>query len=136
MEKLTISRVGQTKDIQTKFGLKPKTGVQFKEYGDIWHDIWTSGLKEGQVLEGTRASRDYQGKTYWDFKLPKKDEVMAGAVKEQGDKLEQILNKLTGMNLILQSIREHTVPSRDKQVKVNTEVDYPASEYPEGEIPF
>lgn len=77
MQKYTITRVGSEKEINTKFGPKKKTGVMFKETGDIWHDIWKAAnqLSVGQVLEGTRDSREYNGKIYWDFKLPKKDEV-------------------------------------------------------------
>lgn len=122
METLTISVVGKEKEVQTKFGLKKKQGVQFKEYGAIWHDIFASGLKVGQTLTGERVSRDYEGKTYWNFKLPKKDDITNGT-------LEQILMKLTQMNLLLQSIREHTVPQKkDYQGPVYTEADYPEAD--------
>lgn len=102
MEKLTISRVGQEKEVQTQYGLKKKVGVQFKEYGDIWHDVWKTGLKVGEVLEGTRDSRDYNGKTYWNFKLPKKEERQA----MDFSKVDQVLNKLTSMNLLMLVIAE------------------------------
>lgn len=102
MEKVTISRVGQEKEIQTKFGAKKKTGVQFKEYGEVWHDIWMGGLKEGQELEGTRESREYQGKTYWDFKLPKKEDIQ----NAQNAKLEHILTKVAHNTFLLEQILE------------------------------
>lgn len=101
MEKLTIVRLGQTKDVNTKFGMKKKTGVQFKEYPDVWHDIWSGDLKEGQVVEGTRESREYQGKTYWSFNFPKKN----GATSpEVNDKLERILAGITKLSLKVDQI--------------------------------
>lgn len=111
MEKLTISKVGTEKEVQTKFGLKKKMGVQFNEYPDVWHDVWISGLRVGDVLEGTRSSREWEGKTYWDFKLPKKDDVT-------NTKLEQILNKLTGMSLTLEFIKEATL-TEEKRRELN-----------------
>lgn len=119
METLTIARVGTEKEIQTKFGLRKKMGVQFKEYGDIWHDVWTSGLKVGQTLQGTRASREWEGKTYWDFKLPKRED----ATNSVNEKLETILNKLTQINLALELIQDILIPK--EQGKVPTDVDYP-----------
>ena len=98
MEKLTISRLGQVKDVQTKFGMKKKTGVQFKEYPDVWHDIWSGDLKEGQIVEGTRESRDYQGKTYWNFNFPKNNP------SANNETLERILAVVTKTNLRVESI--------------------------------
>lgn len=99
MEKVTIKRVGEEKEVQTKFGLKKKQGVQFVEYGDIWHDVWASGLKVGETLEGTRKSREWQGKTYWNFDLPKKED-------KNNERMEKILNKLTFIDLRLASLVE------------------------------
>ena len=117
MDKLTISRLGQEKIIETKFGPKKKTGVQFKEYGDIWHDIWAGDLKEGQVVEGTRASREYQGKIYWNFNFPKKDAV-------SNQTLESILKQVTTTNLMVREIYNKTFPSKID----GTNVDYPTPE--------
>lgn len=64
MERLKVTRAGEVKEVNTKFGLKKKQGVQFKEYPNVWHDVWASGIKEGDVLEGTRTSREWEGKTY------------------------------------------------------------------------
>ena len=126
-ETLTISRVGTEKEVQTKFGLKKKQGVQFKEYGDLWHDIWASGLKVGQTLTGTRESREWEGKTYWKFKLPKKEDIVGG-------KLEEILIKLGQFGLVLNQIKEATVKPR--QGVVRTEVDYPEEDIDPEDIPF
>lgn len=122
MEKVTISRVGSEKEVQTKFGLKKKQGVQFNEYGDIWHDVWASGLKVGQELQGTRASREWEGKTYWNFNLPKKSD-------ETNDKLERILNKLTTLTLEVSIIAEAVLTPEVRQ-RMNSsrkpdDIDYP-----------
>lgn len=135
MEKLTISRLGQTKDVQTKFGMKKKTSVQFKEYGDIWHDVWSGDLKEGQVVEGTRESRDYQGKTYWNFNFPKKS---GGVSPEVNDKLERILAGITKANLKLDQIylemakQPRTAESikRDYAPLLDNETDIPTDDVP------
>lgn len=103
MEKVTIARLGQTKDVNTKFGMKKKTGAQFKEYGEVWHDIWSGDLKEGQVLEGTRESREYQGKLYWSFVFPKKS-FAPTASPEIGEKLERILAGITKLSLKVDQI--------------------------------
>lgn len=101
METVKISRVGQAKEIQTKFGLKKKTGVQFEQYPDVWHDVWADGLSVGQELTGDRSSREYNGNTYWDFKLPKKT---GGASIED---ITYIKNKLLSIDLQLSMIAEH-----------------------------
>ncbi len=86
----TIERVGETKQIQTKFGLKDKTGVIFKEFPNVWHDIWAKDLKVGQEVEGERTSREYNGKIYWTFNFPKKSEVAVNAVKDVSHRLQGI----------------------------------------------
>ena len=131
MEKLTISRVGQTKDVQTKFGMKKKTGVQFKEYPEIWHDIWSGDLKEGQIVEGTRESRDYQGKTYWNFNFPKKNPGV------NNETLERILATVTKINLRVENIyAEMARQPRTKEDIVRDYPEIPPEEIPDGEIPF
>ena len=116
MEKLTISNVTADREVQTKYGLKKKQGVQFQEYGTLWHDLWGGGHKKGEILEGTRESREYEGKTYWTFKLPNKESAVIV-------KLEEILIKLGKMGLDIQQIKEATKPK--EQGRVPTEVEYP-----------
>lgn len=134
MEKLTIARLGQTKDVNTKFGMKKKTGVIFQEYDGIWHDIWSGDLKEGQVVEGTRESREYQGKTYWSFNFPKKS---AQASPEISEKLERLLVGQTQIKLSLRQIYDEM----EKRVRTKEEklADYPmlsAEDIPDGDVPF
>lgn len=119
--KLTIEKVGQEKTVQTKFGPKQKRGVIFKEFPNIWHDVWASGLKEGQELEGERVSRDWEGKQYWNFQLPKKENVL-------GHKLEEILNGQTTIKLGINRILALLEPDRPipKGTKVaGTQIEYP-----------
>ena len=98
MQKYTITRIGTEKEVNTKFGLKHKTGVLFKETGDVWHDLWKkkSELTVGQVVEGTRDSREYEGKIYWDFKFPKKDEVLTAKTGDLEKRVTLLENKVFG----------------------------------------
>jgi len=119
MQKYTITRIGTSKDVNTKFGPKQKTGVLFKETGDVWHDIWKAAnqLSVGQVLEGTRESREYNGKIYWDFKLPKKDEVLTAKTGDLEKRVERLETKVFGKV-------EDAMP------------DYPEDDIPPEDIPF
>ena len=123
MEKLTIARLGQTKDVNTKFGMKKKTGVIFKEYDGIWHDVWLGDLKEGQVLEGTRESREWEGKTYWNFNLPRKDDKV---MKE----IETLRSGLTMINLRVVELEKKVFPP----TIAGTDKPYPENNL--GETPF
>ena len=123
MEKLTISRVGQEKVVETKFGPKKKTGVIFTEHPDIWHDIWLGDLKVGQVLEGTREPREYQGKTYWNFNLPRKDDKV---MKE----IEGLRTAQTMLNLRVAELEKKAFPAKI----AGTDVDYPENNL--DETPF
>jgi hypothetical protein len=124
MEKLTIAAAGSDKEIQTKFGLKKKQGIQFKEYGTLWHDVWGGGRKVGEVLEGTRSSREWEGKTYWDFKLPKKDDK----TNEQMFQLENRVRKLEEWQKSLT-----TVKRRESDMKTSNGDPIP---FPMDEDPF
>ncbi len=86
MQKFTITQITADKEIKTKYGDKLKQSCKFKETGEIWHGIWGGGKKIGDVVEGTRESRDFEGKTYWDFKFPKKDEI----VNDMSERLRKI----------------------------------------------
>ena len=126
LETLTISRAGKEKEVQTKFGIKKKQVVQFKETGETWFDVWASGLRDGQQLTGTRESRDWEGKTYWNFRLPKKEDV-------QNQMNEKILNKLTQMNVLLSAIHQHIVPKKFAPVP-SEGIDYPEEDLGEEDI--
>jgi len=70
--KIKVERLGKISDINTKFG--PKQKVSFFSEGkwlSTWMDKRVQNLQVGQELEGEIKSRDYNGKTYYDFELPK-----------------------------------------------------------------
>lgn len=134
MEKVTITRVGQVKMMNTKFGEKPKTGVQFKEYGDLWHDIWRGDLKVGQELEGTRSSREYQGKTYWDFKLPNKDEAARSELSKVQFSMGAIKSRLA---LIEEKLGIKTVEDyKNLNHEPSENIEYPDEQINAEDIPF
>jgi hypothetical protein len=124
METVTISRVGQPKEVETKFGKKTKTGVQFKEHGEVWHDVWVSDLKVGQTLQGERVSRDWEGKTYWNFNLAKKDDRIDG-------KLEEILIKIGMLNLKVEKIFDRLPVNKNSVIS-----SYPEETINPDDIPF
>lgn len=94
MEKLTIEKAGLEKEVKTKNGLVKKQGVQFKEHPGVWHDIWASGLKVGDVLEGERVSREWEGKIYWNFNLPKKSTVELEKIKHDVEVLKTEIGRI------------------------------------------
>lgn len=104
--KLTLTYVGQPKEVQTKFGLKQKNSVKAQEKGDTYLSFWvtpsTRDWKVGDVVEVQDVtSREYQGKTYYDIVMPK---ASGGLPPEVGEKLERILVAVTKMNLKLDTI--------------------------------
>lgn len=90
MEKLTIVRIGEIKTVQytNKRTGKPdsfqKVGFQTREYPDRWFDLIFRGIPpitEGQSYEFELTSREYNGKTYWDAKLPNKEDMLRAEVE-------------------------------------------------------
>lgn len=80
METLTISRVGEPKTINytNKKTGRPdsfqKVGFQTNEYGTRWYDVAFRGnvpVQVGQSYEFETSEREYNGKTYYEAKLPK-----------------------------------------------------------------
>ncbi len=124
IEKMTVARLGEPKTINytNKKTGKPdsfnKVGLLTKEHGEKWYDFTfrgNHGLEVGKQYEFELSSREYNGKTYWDAKFVKPaDKVDV--------KLEQILNKLVGINIDIQILKEHIVPAKEghKGVKYPT----------------
>lgn len=130
--KFTITKTSTPKDIQTRFGLKKKTGVLVAEFPDIWHDVWADGLKVGQVIEGERTSRDWEGKTYWSIQLPKKGEQAVQAVKSVEEKVEQLLTKVGKLEFYFKAWYDLHAKELPKK---SEEIEYPDEINPE-DIPF
>ena len=92
MEKLTISWLGQKKDINTKFGLKQKQSLKATQRNDTYLDFWCSPLTDawriGDTIEVEVKSREYNGKTYYDIVLPKANMGNLAEVYKRFEKLE------------------------------------------------
>lgn len=90
-KKITIKRVSR-KEVNTKFGHKWKVSYQDNEgvwYG-AWAGDWNKDWKEGQVINVTVTSREYNGKTYYDIQAP----------------LETAINKYSGSNIDLSRVNQ------------------------------
>lgn len=131
MEKFKITKITRyTKDkqgvqLKTKDGRDyTRVNLQVAQHGQKWISGFGSNTnvnwKEGDEVELIVKENG----EYLNFSEPKKIDAV-------DEKLEKILNKLTQMNLLLQSIREHTMPQK-KQGAVN----YPEElgEYPENDL--
>ena len=131
MEKFKINKITRyTKDkqgvqLKTKDGRDyTRVNLQVAQHGQKWISGFGSNTnvnwKEGDEVELIVKENG----EYLNFSEPKKIDAV-------DEKLEKILNKLTQMNLLLQSIREHTMPQK-KQGAVN----YPEElgEYPENDL--
>lgn len=132
MEKFKITKI--TRYTTDKQGQKLKTkdgrdytrvNIQTEQYGQKWISGFGSNTnvnwKEGDEVE---LIIKVNGE-YLNFSEPKKIDAV-------DEKLEQILNKLTTFNLVLQQIKEQVVPH--KQGVVKTEVEYPENDLGEPEF--
>lgn len=128
MQKFTITQVTADKSINTKYGAKLKQSCKFKETGDIWHGIWGGGKKVGDVVEGTRESREFEGKIYWDFKFPKKDEVQAIKQTEMDERLRKIEFRL--------GVIEDHLKAKAKSTPEDEPYDYPENDINPEDVPF
>jgi hypothetical protein len=127
--KITLTWIGQPKDVQTKFGPKQKFSVKATQYGDNYLDVWSSPVtrewKVGQEVEVLSVdTREYSGKTYYDVKMPKAN---AGNNEEVMKKLETISNEIVKVKLVLAEVRDVIVPKPTPKV-AGTDIDYPQME--------
>lgn len=126
--KLTIQSLGQSKQIQTKFGLKDKSYIKAKEYGDNYLSYWvgqdTLAWKVGDVIEAEVKSREYNGKTYYDLVLPKKGGF-------SNEKLDGVHDMMLFMKDDIEEIKKFLVA---KLGKVEPEKDPNAPVYPTEEL--
>lgn len=103
-----------------------RVNIQVAEHGQKWVSGFGSkenaNWKEGDTVEITIEQKG----EYLNFSEPKKQDVV-------NEKLEQILNKLTKLNLEIQIIKDKVV---GKEINVPTPegVDYPENDL--GEPPF
>ncbi len=101
-----MNRLGQPKSIaytNKKTGQPDsfqKIGFQANEYPDRWFDFTfrgAHGLNVGESYEMETASREYNGKTYWDAKLPKKQFQPSGDLLRIERKIDAIIAMLNDM---------------------------------------
>ncbi len=125
MQKLTITFIGQPKDVTTKFGPKQKNSIKTIEHGDKYLSYWvspaTSGWAVGQTVEVDQVtSREWQGKTYWDIVMPKKD---APNAKQH----EEVMKYLVPLSILVKELvmwkRDQTGENKNKVP--GTDIDYP-----------
>lgn len=106
--KLTITQLGQVKDIQTQYGMKQKSSIKAKEYNDNWLGYWVgknTNWKVGDVIEVESVNpREYQGKTYYDIKLPKVNDM---AKVEMVALQSEVKNMRVEMNRAFRQIIDH-----------------------------
>lgn len=101
-KQLTITRLGTPKTVNytSKKTGQPdsfnKIGFQVVEFGDRWFDLTfrgQHGLVVGQKREFELSEREYNGKTYYDARLPKQHSPGASEMNlaKLHDKLDTIL---------------------------------------------
>ena len=97
----TITNTSAPKNIDTKYGLKKKFGLQLSSHGEKWFDCWmgrtTQGWINGTELtdeEFTIEEREYNGKTYYTIKPVSSEsrlEQRIVALEERVDKMAAYL---------------------------------------------
>ena len=125
MIKLTITRIGVPKTIQTSRGQAEKNYLKCEEYGDKFLNFWVNNLtrnwKEGQTIEVDNVEeRDYTAndgtlKKSYDIKIANKEDRVIKL-------LEEIASRQVIQGMTLQSI------VKELQHKPKDEVDYPEEE--------
>lgn len=129
MTKLTITQLGTPKTIQTKYGPKEKSFIKAQEHGNEFLSYWVSPMtrewKVGQVIEVVEvASREYNGKIYYDIILPKAN---GGNNTEVLSALSELNNRTLKMNILIEELVAHKrlQTGEDKPMVGNTGVEYP-----------
>lgn len=103
--RLKITWIGEEKQVETRFGIKPKNSIKAAEYNDNFLNYWvtsqTRGWKVGDVIEVEEVKpREYNGKTYYDIVMPK----MANFAPNNAEvlkKLESIAFDISNIKLSL-----------------------------------
>lgn len=145
MAKITITRIGQEKTINY-LNKKKKThehpdgtpdsfkkiGVQTNEYGDRWIDITFRGevpVKVGQSYEAELSEREYNGKTYYDAKLPRENRSGGGMSNEMSQKIySEIFAARQEIVMVRQLLEAKEIIPSAKPVASG--IEYPASTGP------
>jgi hypothetical protein len=99
MEKLTVSNVVKTQEVQSKFGPQVRSAFKTNEYGErILSAFSKYAIKEGQVIEGTVEEQERDGRTFHNFKFAPRNAAPAGIPKEDlaiiNRKLDTLITKV------------------------------------------
>ena len=75
--------------ISTKYGEKKKYSIKGSD--GQWYDSWSdlSQINQGDTVSGLITTREYNGKTYYNFKLPNAEDRAMIALEERVKKLEE-----------------------------------------------
>lgn len=97
-------------------------------FGNQSNADWAIG-DEVDIVITESATKDKTGKPYLNFTQPKKEDVVA-------ERLELILNKLTGIQLSLGALSDKLVPKKASNYPVNDAPEPFPEEDTDSEIPF
>lgn len=126
MQKVKITKIFTKQETSRSTG-KPYTRYGFKcnEYGDVWVSGFGSkenaNWKEGDVVEVIIEKKpNPKGGEFINFSLPKAANIAA-------EGLNEVLNKLTKMNLTLEIIKEAVAPAKPprRQTTEDRNENYP-----------
>ena len=136
MEKFKLTSIKRYTNDKQGQPLKTKDGrdytrvnIQVAQHGQKWVSGFGSNTnanwKDGDEVELIIDIKKVGDKEYLNFKEPKKIDAV-------DEKLEKILNKITQMNLILESMRQYVMPKKEQApVPYNPEE---LGEYPENNL--
>lgn len=121
--KLKITAIGEPKDVQTKFGLKQKSYIKAQEHGDKYLSYWLSSStrdwRVGDEIEVVEvASREYNGKTYYDVIMPK---TSGGLPPEVAKSIEELKSDMTRVKLAIATLEKKVFPP----TITGTDIPYP-----------
>jgi hypothetical protein len=97
MEKLTVTEVVKTQEVDGKWGPQVRTAFKTQEYKErILSAFAKYPIKVGQVIEGNIEMQERDGKTFHNFKFAPRNAIGAGKedMAIMNRKLDTIITKL------------------------------------------
>lgn len=129
MEKLTITKVSRNDKTSQAGKSYVSLGIKCKEYNDVFLNGFgnkdNADWKVGDVVEVTVEKKEYNGKTYLNFSVPKKGEV-------NSDEIVEIRKKVNLTYHIAVQLYKHFLGTNE----VIPNPEYPTNELPSEEVPF
>lgn len=127
MEKITVTKVLKTQEVEGKFGPQVRSAFTSAEYGDKILSVFAKyAVKEGQELEGTVETQERDGKTYHNFKFAPKNK---GGIS--GEDMTKLMNSINAVNTNVLRV----ISLLQNQGKEST-VKYPTEEINPDDVPF